>query len=160
MKTQNQNKKTQRDTKNPLKGQKKEKFQPKSFKKFIYGGIDTVNEFIPGIAAELVGIFGVSNDIILRDVENLDEMAADMFKTFSMYTPDMKAKGENSYWSLTYASNRIALKTEFGYQFGWMIKYNKDRSDYESVEFFYTAYSVAALPETEEYENYGWNLEE
>lgn len=154
MKTQNQN------NKKPNNKQKKEKFQPKSFKKFIYGGINVVNDFIPDVASQLVDVFGVSSSILLADPATLDEMAADMFKVFSEHTPDMKANGENSYWSLTYASNRIALKTEFGYQFGWMIKYNKDRSDYESVEFFYTAYSPSALPETEEYENCGWNLEE
>lgn len=153
MKTQNQN------NKKPNNKQKKEKFQPKSFKKLIIGGIEVVNKFVPEIASELHNIFDIDG-IFNTDAINLDELAQDIFDSFSNHIPEMRADGENSYWSLTHASNRIALKTDAGYQFGWIIKYNKDRSDYESVEFFYTAYAAKALPETEDFTTIGWRLEE
>lgn len=137
----------------------KQKFVSKTFKQVINGTKIEIDDLVPVIISQYRDLFGVT-DILDSHVTSLDAMAWDMFTKFSDKIPQMRAGGLNSYWALTFASNRIALKTEDGYQFGWIIKYNKRRTNYESVEFFYTAYAAKALPENEDYINAGWVLSE
>lgn len=136
------NQKTRRDEKNHFVP-KKEKFNPITYKMNFIGTKEDLEENIPSYVVPAFKSLGI--DLFNAMEISLDEMAAKMFEVFMHKMPEMIPHGKNSYWSLTYASNRISLKTDTGYQFGWVINYDKRRTDYTSVDFFCTIYSQSAF---------------
>lgn len=138
---------------------KKEKFNPLTYKIYLNGTRGDIENNILEYIVPAFKALGV--ECFSGMEETLDEMAAKMFGLYQENIPEMIPGGKNSYWSLTFASNRISLKTDKGYQFGWVIQYNKGRTDYDKVEFFFTAYSPVALPSHEdiEWETY-WTVED